>query len=223
MSDQQKARSLKKYEAAPLVSLSLPADAARGLAAMDFLSPFGPMIARARLPESVLARVNRFADTQVAPDKSTEFTLPEGLVSEGGADSLGQFVLRQIARYLEGMEGSVLTQAQFDVFWAVSQYEGTSSPVHFHSGDIAGIAYLKLPQVDPAQEAKTYISNRRAGYINFLIGGKQRFSRSLISFKPAVGDFYIFPGWLLHVAEPFAGSGERRSMSFNARVTCAGD
>ena len=34
----------------------------------------------------------------------------------------------------------------------------------------------------------------------FLIGGKPRFAKSLISFRPRVGDFYIFPGWLLHGA-----------------------
>ena len=75
-----------------------------------------------------------------------------------------------------------------------------------------------MPEIDPAEEQKTYISGRHAGYINFLIGGKQRFSKSLISFKPKVGDFYLFPGWLLHGAEPFTGPGERRSMSFNAYV-----
>jgi hypothetical protein len=83
--------------------------------------------------------------------------------------------------------------------------------------------YLKVPDVDvdELQEKKTYISGRQAGYINFLIGGKQRFSKSLISFKPRVGDFYLFPGWLLHGAEPFRGSGERRSLAFNAFVDIA--
>jgi hypothetical protein len=100
----------------------------------------------------------------------------------------------------------------------VSQYAGTPSPVHFHTGDISGVMYLKVPEIDEGEEARTYISGRHAGYINFLIGGKQRFSKSLISFKPQVGDFYIFPGWLLHVAEPFRGTGERRSLAFNAFV-----
>ena len=50
-------------------------------------------------------------------------------------------------------------------------------------------------------------------------GGRQQFSRSIISFKPRVGDFYIFPGWLLHGAEPFRGKGERRSLAFNAFVS----
>jgi len=107
----------------------------------------------------------------------------------------------------------------FETFWIVSQYAGTPSPVHFHTGDISGVMYLKVPQIDEGEEVRTYISGRHAGYINFLIGGKQRFSKSLISFKPQVGDFYIFPGWLLHGAEPFRGSGERRSLAFNAFVT----
>src|SRR5688572_20970138 len=97
----------------------------------------------------------------------------------------------------------------------------TSSPVHFHSGDISGVLYLKVPEIinEAAEEAKNYISGRQAGYLNLLGGGKQRFARSLISFKPKVGDFYIFPGWLLHGAEPFKGRGERRSLAFNAFVT----
>lgn len=83
---------------------------------------------------------------------------------------------------------------------------------------LAGAEGTVAGKIDPAEEQKTYISGRHAGYINFLIGGKQRFSKSLISFKPKVGDFYLFPGWLLHGAEPFTGPGERRSMSFNAYV-----
>jgi Putative 2OG-Fe(II) oxygenase len=83
--------------------------------------------------------------------------------------------------------------------------------------------YLKVPDMHgyENEEQKTYISGRQAGYINFLIGGKQRFSRSLISFKPRVADFYVFPGWLLHGAEPFRGAGERRSLAFNAFVDLA--
>ena len=106
------------------------------------------------------------------------------------------------------------------MFWIVSQRSGTPSPVHFHSCDISGVFYLKLPELAAEEEElqKTYISGRQAGFINFLIGGKQRFSKSLVSFRPNVGDFYVFPGWLLHGAEPFKGTGERRSLAFNAYV-----
>jgi len=101
-----------------------------------------------------------------------------------------------------------------------NQYAGTPSPVHFHSGDISGVLYLKTPQIknEAHEESLTYISGRQAGYINFMTGGKQRLAKTLISFKPQAGDFYVFPGWLLHGAEPFRGTGERRSMAFNAYI-----
>jgi hypothetical protein len=140
--------------------------------------------------------------------------VPREVCSEGGESSLATHTADMIRRYLAGMENTRVSRVDFETFWIVSQYAGTPSPVHFHTGDISGVMYLKVPQIDEGEEIRTYISGRHAGYINFLIGGKQRFSKSLISFKPQVGDFYIFPGWLLHGAEPFRGSGERRSLAF---------
>ena len=139
---------------------------------------------------------------------------------DGGEHSLMRQTENLIRRYLPLIDEPAPRQIKIDVFWIVSQYAGTPSPVHFHSCDISGVLYLKMPQLDREDEElqKTYISGRQAGYINFLIGGKQRFSKSLVSFKPRVGDFYIFPGWLLHGAEPFRGIGERRSLAFNAFV-----
>ena len=166
----------------------------------------------------MLDRINAHADSRVSTEKGTEFLLPAEFLGEGGEHSLLRQTASLIRRYIGRADGSQVDRVDFDVFWVVSQYAGTPSPVHFHSGDIAGVLYLKVPEVDQDEEARSYISGRQAGYINFLIGGKQRLSKSLISFKPQVGDFYIFPGWLLHVAEPFRGSGERRSMAFNAVV-----
>ncbi|MDP3513152.1 MAG: putative 2OG-Fe(II) oxygenase [Sulfuritalea sp.] len=206
-------RRLRRYEAE---TTPCAVDAAEP--PLDFFSPFGPLIARLRLPQELVDRLNAYADSRVFPDRSTEFLLPADFISEGGDESLVRHTAALVRRYLARAEGSRTERVDFDVFWVVSQYAGTPSPVHFHSGDVAGVLYLKLPVVDEAEEARTYISGRQAGYINFLIGGKQRLSKSLISFKPQVGDFYVFPGWLLHVAEPFRGRGERRSMAFNAVV-----
>jgi hypothetical protein len=214
----QKTRALRKYEAGPLIATS-----ADGPPRMDFFSPFGPMIAKVTLPARLVAAVNIFADSRASSDKSSEFYVPPEVAFAGGEESLARHTERLIARYVEGVEGSRVKAVRIEIFWIVSQYAGSPSPVHFHSGDISGVAYLKVPEIadEGAEEAKTYISGRQAGYINFMIGGKQNLSKSLISFKPAVGDFYIFPGWLLHGAEPFRGEGERRSMAFNAYVEYA--
>ena len=208
-----KSRLLKKYEGALDVHHTLD-----GNPPMDFFSPFGPMIAKVQVPRPLLDRINAWADALVAPDEGRELRVPKEVSSEGGEQSLATFIAGSIGRYLTGLEGTRTNRVDFENIWIVSQYAGTPSPVHFHTGDLSGVLYLKVPAIDEGEEERTYISGRQAGYINFLIGGKQRFSKSLVSFKPQVGDFYVFPGWLLHVAEPFRGKGERRSLAFNAFV-----
>lgn len=209
----EKSRRLKKYEASDDVVFSQP-ESPR----MDYLSPFGPLIARTRIAPDLVEYLNRCADSVLTDGCGAEFQLAEENCHYGGDDSLQSTITTAIQRYVEAVENERPAVVDFDVFWVVSQYAGTPSPVHFHSGDLSGVLYLKVPTTDPAEERHNYISGRQAGFINFLIGGKQRFSRSLISFRPVVGDLYIFPGWLLHGAEPFRGTGERRSLAFNARV-----
>ena len=206
-------RQLRKYEA-EATPIAVDTDGSR----MECFSPFGPWIARSTIPQGLVARINAFADSRVSADTGSEFLLPAEFLCSGGEDSLLRQTAGLVRRYLSRAEGVHVDNVSFDVFWVVSQYAGTPSPVHFHSGDIAGVLYLKTPEVDEVELQRSYIEGRTAGHINFLIGGKQRFSKSLISFNPRVGDCYIFPGWLLHVAEPFRGSGERRSMAFNAVV-----
>ena len=206
-------RRLQKYEA-EAAPISVDSEAP----SMECFSPFGPLIARTRLPLELVAQINAFADSRISTDTGSEILLPADFLSSGGEQSLLRQTANMVRRYLLRAENTTVERVDFDVFWIVSQYADTPSPVHFHSGDIAGVLYLKLPTVDEAERQRSYIEGRKAGHINFLIGGKQRFSKSLISFEPQVGDLYLFPGWLLHVAEPFVGSGERRSMAFNAVI-----
>jgi hypothetical protein len=217
MKPNAKTLALRKYEAEP-TPIASDAD-------MDLYAPFGPRIAKATLPAALVDRLNTFADARILPDQGSEFIVPEDLVFGGGGDSLAQYTARLITRYLARIENTQVEQVRFETFWIVSQYAMTPSPVHFHSGDISGVLYLKVPQIvsEAAEDAKNYISGRQAGYLNLLSGGKQRFAKSLISFKPKVGDFYVFPGWLLHGAEAFRGRGERRSLAFNAFVTAVED
>ena len=209
----EKTRRLKKYEASQAVAFS-----SEGSPGIDFLSPFGPLIGRTRISVDLIDHLNAVSDAILTPGHGAEFELSEADSSWGGEDSLQSCVAHAIRTYVESVEHEPAGLVQLDNFWVVSQFAGTPSPVHFHSGDLSGVLYLKVPSTSPDEEQRNYIAGRQAGYINFLIGGKQRFARSLISFKPVIGDLYIFPGWLLHGAEPFRGTGERRSLAFNARV-----
>jgi hypothetical protein len=208
-------RRLRRYEAAPTVVAQS--------GGMDFFSPFGPMISRVRLPDALVERLNRYLDGEIAASASPlgELTLPQEAVAEGGDASLASEVARRISQYLGIADDRPLTRVRYESFWMVRHFPGTFSPVHFHTGDVSGVMYLKVPAHianEAEEEQQSYINARRAGYITFLIGGKQPLAKSLISFRPEVGDLYVFPGWLLHAVEPFEGEGERRSLSFNAFV-----
>jgi hypothetical protein len=214
MTDTLKTRLLRRYEASADVYTTVAGDPS-----LDLFSPFGPMIGKTVVPAALVDRLNAYVDTVVEAGKGMEFVLPQD-VAFGDEHSLAAHTERLIVRYLEHADGMRVNDVAFQAFWIVSQYDSTPSPVHFHSGDLSGVLYLKVPELEnePAEEVKTYIEGRQAGYINFLDGGRQQYSRSIISFKPRVGDFYVFPGWLLHGAEPFRGTGERRSLAFNAFV-----
>jgi hypothetical protein len=214
MAGDLKTRLLKRYEADADVCSTDAGDPN-----LDFYSPFGPLIAKAQVPAALVDRINAYADTVVSNEQSMEFVLPQQ-VAFGDEHSLAAHTERLIERYLRHVDGMRVDAVQFQAFWIVSQYDATPSPVHFHSGDLSGVLYLKVPEIAnaPEEESKTYFTGRQAGYLNFLHGGRQPFSRSIISVKPKAGDFYVFPGWLLHGAEPFRGTGERRSLAFNAFV-----
>jgi len=218
--DLAKSRALRKYEAPPFVVDVDPIEPR-----LDLYSPFGPLIAKAEMRPDFVERLNSRADPLARPNESSEFRLSSDIVFEGGDQSLMSVTEGLIRRYVTRIDGVAPQRVRIDIFWIVSQQASSPSPVHFHSSDISGVLYLKTPKIDGEEdeERKTYISGRQAGYINFLIGGKQKHCKSLASFKPRVGDFYIFPGWLLHGAEPFRGTGERRSLAFNAYLDGSAD
>ena len=103
--------------------------------------------------------------------------------------------------------------------WIVSQYAGDFNPPHLHRGNISGVGYLKIPSSIKNNKEKDL-----AGLISFFDGrvSLPRNSPPLVkhrqTFKPRVGDFYIFPAFLMHDVHPFRGEGERRCFSFNAFV-----
>ena len=209
-------RSLKKYESEPLVVKSTQGSCD----AMSLMSPFGPFIAQTRMPLSLVDEINRFveAELQQAQVRGAEFILPQQLVEAGGENSLAYHLANNIIAYVEACENTRVRGVKIETIWVVNQPQGSPSPVHFHSADVSGVFYLQVPKIDEREEQRNYISGRKAGYLNVLSGGKQPLNKSLISFKPVVGDLYIFPGWLLHGVEPFAGDGERRSLAFNANI-----
>ena len=62
-------------------------------------------------------------------------------------------------------------------------------------------------------------SNGRDIFSQLIHGSRMFMSQSEVTFKPEIGDFYLFPNYLMHAVYPFNGTDEeRRSISFNAKI-----
>ena len=57
------------------------------------------------------------------------------------------------------------------------------------------------------------------GRLTLIHGSVNLFSKATYVIKPVVGEFYLFPNYLLHTVYPFTDTNEeRRSISFNANL-----
>ena len=98
--------------------------------------------------------------------------------------------------------------------WVVRQFKNEYNPIHFHSGNISGVGYLKIPK-NITKSRKRLKTN---GTIDFIHGSKSFLNNSLFNHNPKVGDMILFPNYLMHTAYPFKREGERRSFSFNIDI-----
>ena len=61
--------------------------------------------------------------------------------------------------------------------------------------------------------------NYEKGKLQFVHGSRMFLSAASFAVTPKVGDFYLFPNYLMHTVFPFKDSNEeRRSISFNANI-----
>ena len=106
-------------------------------------------------------------------------------------------------------------------FWANKQLAGDYNPLHNHCQPFAALSsviYLKVPE----QIINSTDDKAEDGLIKFLWSDRGNTAMieypGMATFTPQVGDYYIFPSWLNHEVPPFRGDGERRSLSWNAKL-----
>ena len=103
-------------------------------------------------------------------------------------------------------------------------YGKVNSPFFMPVGTAGAIKAINIEEVEKIGFqmilSNTYHLMLRPGenIINQLGGVRQFMNNGHISYKPKIGDFYIFPNYLYHSVNPFFGPGERRSISFNALI-----
>ncbi len=192
---------------------------------MKILNPFGPKIAVIKIPKNIIVKINKEVDKIISSKsrlKKSDYS--SNLVGQVKQEIrlsnrfVNKFLLRfirsNIQKYLKKCLNKNATKINLKSFWIVRQFKNEYNPIHFHSGNISAVGYLKIPK-NITKSKKRLKTN---GTIDFIHGSKSFLSNSLYNHNPKVGDMIIFPNYLMHTAYPFKREGERRSFSFNLDI-----
>ena len=192
---------------------------------MKVLSPFGPTIAIIKIPKNTIKKINLEVE-KILNDKKRlkksdysnklvgqvkqEIQLSSKFIKK----NLLNFIGVNVKKYIKKSINKNTKKINLRNLWVVRQFKNEYNPIHFHSGNISGVGYLKIPK-NITKSRKRLKTN---GTIDFIHGSKSFLNNSLFNHKPKVGDMILFPNYLMHTAYPFKRDGERRSFSFNIDI-----
>ena len=196
---------------------------------LQILRPFGPSIVKITMPDELINSLNNYVDKTILDEKRVseldhsnqlagkvkqEFLLENKFMEE---IKWGQFLGRAVKTWLEHDSKKELKSFEIIKCWIVRQFQNEYNPIHHHSGHVSGVGYLKVPEnLGNISERK---KNNDKGRLTLIHGSVNHFSKATYVIKPVVGDFYLFPNYLLHTVYPFTDTNEeRRSISFNANL-----
>ena len=192
---------------------------------MKVLSPFGPKIAIIKIPKSIVNKINHEVD-KILDDKrrlkksdysnklvgqvKQEIELNSKFIQR----NILKYIGKNVKKYIKKCTKKEIKKIRLRNLWVVRQFKNEYNPIHFHSGNISGVGYLKIPK-NITKSRKRLKTN---GTIDFIHGSKSFLNNSLFNHNPKVGDMILFPNYLMHTAYPFKREGERRSFSFNIDI-----
>ena len=196
---------------------------------LQIIRPFGPSIAKITMPEELIKNLNNYIDkiildeekvskldhsNQLAGKVKQEFLLENKFMEE---IKWGEFLGKAVKTWLQHDSQKQLKSFEIIKCWIVRQFKNEYNPVHHHSGHVSGVGYLKVPEHLGEISEKKKTNDK--GRLTLIHGSVNLFSKATYVIKPEVGDFYLFPNYLLHTVYPFSDTDEeRRSISFNANL-----
>ena len=196
---------------------------------LNIIKPFGPAIAKVKMPEKIINALNDHVDKIVnneelskkfdngkylAGNVKQELSLSKEISEESGWSS---FLANSTRAWIKFCLGKNIKEFEINSSWIVRQFSNEYNPVHWHSGHISGAGFLKVPSTF----GETFQKDKKNynGKLVLIHGSRSFLCNSKYEIIPEVGDFYIFPHYLMHTVYPFKDTNdERRSISFNAKV-----
>ncbi len=210
---------------------------------MQTVAPFSPAIMKATLPSAAVEQLNRLIDQLLAaPDEVSGRDWSRHLAGAVSTELRITDVVRdtpQIAEFLydvartyayrcdnalmhygnysqtEELADKKLT-IEIKEAWVNEMIAGDYNPAHFHQGCLfSSVGFLRLPPDYDAEFAADKARQNTAGCLQFIDSRSAVGVRNLFTVKPAIGDFYLWPSWMLHCVYPFRSPGVRRSFAVN--------
>ena len=193
---------------------------------MKTFRAFGPTLGKGKLSKKILKVINNHVDKTVISKKNDyssklvsqikdEVKLNDAFIKK----NLSKELIRNIKKYLEVSGVPKIKEVKIINLWVVRQFKNEYNPIHYHNGQLSGVGYLKIPKNMNQNKVLKNKKVKTNGTIDFINGQKNFLSKSIYNLNPKIGDLLIFPNYLMHAAYPFNVDGERRSFSFNAKIT----
>ena len=193
---------------------------------MKTFRAFGPTIGKSKLSKKIIKYINEYVDgitisqkndysSKLASQIKDEIKLSSIFIKK----NISKELIKNIKDYLLKSDVKQIKQIKIINVWIVKQFKNEYNPIHYHEGQLSGVGYLKIPKnmnQNKMVKNKKIITN---GTIDFINGQKNFLSQSIYNLNPKLGDLVIFPNYLMHTAYPFNVDGERRSFSFNAKIS----
>ena len=192
---------------------------------------FGPSVLKVKIPKKVLNKINNYIENisknkkkisklnygeKLVGDVTQEFKLEKKFMKNSGWE---KFLKDATTRWIKAETEMNIKRFKILNSWVVRQFENEYNPTHWHSGHISGAGFLKVPRNLGKHVQRKKFKEYRGGSLQLIHGSRMFLSHSTLNIKPVVGDFYIFPNYLMHSVFPFKNTKEeRRSISFNALI-----
>jgi len=193
---------------------------------MKNLKPFGPSIGKTKISKTFINKLNKEFDG-ISKSKKKDYSSKLASQIQNEVNFSNEYIKKNYSSYLKKIIEKFLKNEgiknikRIDILnlWVVRQYKGEYNPIHYHEGDLSGVGYIKLPKNMTNNQMVKNKKIRTNGTIDFVNGQRAFLSKSIYNVVPKVGDLILFPNYLMHTAYPFNKDGERRSFSFNAKIT----
>ena len=193
---------------------------------MKNLKPFGPSIGKTKISKTFINKLNNEFDG-ISNSKKKDYSSKLASQIQNEVNFSKKYIEKNYSSYLKKIIEKFLKNEgiknikRIDILnlWVVRQYKGEYNPIHYHEGDLSGVGYIKLPKNMTNNQMVKNKKIRTNGTIDFVNGQRAFLSKSIYNVVPKVGDLILFPNYLMHTAYPFNKDGERRSFSFNAKIT----